>query len=104
MKNCLISEKSIVVPVYKKGDKTDCSNYRGTSLLSTTYKILSNILLSTLTPYAEDIIGDHQCGLTDHIYCIRQILEKKWKYNEAVHQLYVDLKKAYRSSKEGSLI
>jgi hypothetical protein len=42
---------------YKKGDKRDCSNYRGISLLSTTYKILSNILLSRLTPYAKEIIG-----------------------------------------------
>ena len=56
----------------------------------TTYKILSNILLSRLIPYAEEVIGDHQCGFrrnrstTDHIFCIRQILEKKWEYNEAV--------------------
>jgi hypothetical protein len=49
------------VPIYKKSDKTDCSNYRGISLLSTTYKILSNILLSRLTPYAEEKNGDHQC-------------------------------------------
>ncbi len=55
-------KQSINVPIYKKGDKTDCSNYRGRSLLSTTYKILSNILLSRITPYAEEIIGDHQCG------------------------------------------
>ena len=45
-------------------------------------KFLSNILLSTLTPFAEEIIGDHQCvfrcnwSTTDHIFCIRQILEK----------------------------
>jgi len=50
-------KESIIVPIYKKGDKTDCSNYKGISLLSTTYKILSNILLSKLTPYAEEIIG-----------------------------------------------
>jgi len=39
----------IIVPIDKKGDKTDCSSYRSLSLLSTTYKILSNILLSRLT-------------------------------------------------------
>ena len=63
----------IIVPIYKKGDITDYSNYRGITLLPTTYKILSNILLSSLTPYAEEIIGDYQCGFrrnrssTDHI-------------------------------------
>ena len=52
----------IIVPVYKKDDKTDGSRYRGISLLSSTYKIVSNILLSRLTLYAEEILGDHQCG------------------------------------------
>jgi len=31
------------------------------------------------------------------MFCIRQILEKKWEYNEAVHQLFTDFKKAYDS-------
>ena len=71
----------IIVPIYKKGDKTDCSNYKGISLSPTTYKILSNILLSRLTPYADEIIEDHQCGFRrkmstiDYIFYIRQILE-----------------------------
>ena len=33
----------------------------------------------------------------DHIYCIRQILEIKWEYNEAVHQPFIDFKTAYDS-------
>jgi hypothetical protein len=51
-----------VVPIPKKGDKTDCSNYRGISLLITSYKILSNVLLSRITSHPDEIIGVHQCG------------------------------------------
>jgi hypothetical protein len=35
---------------------------RGISVLSATYKILSNSPLSRLSPYAKEIIGDPQCG------------------------------------------
>ena len=96
-------KESIIIPIHMKGDKTDCNNYRGMSLLPTTYKVLSNILLSRLIPYAKEIIGDHQCGIRrnrstiDHIFCIHQILEKKWEYNEPVHQLFIDFKKSYDS-------
>ena len=54
--------ESIIVRNSKKGDKANCSNYRVMSLLPTTYKIVYNILLSRLTPYAEEIFGDRQCG------------------------------------------
>ena len=62
----------ITVSVYKKGDKSTLFIRRvikqtveiieTISLFSSTYKILSNILLSRLTPYAQEIIGDYQCG------------------------------------------
>jgi hypothetical protein len=76
-------KESIIVPVHKKGDKTDCNNYRGISLLTTSYKMLSNIPLSKLSPYTDALIGDHKFGFlrnrstTDQIFWIRQILEKK---------------------------
>jgi hypothetical protein len=73
-------KESIIVPIYKSCEKTDCSNYRGISLLSTAYKIVSNILLARLTPYVSEVIGDHQCGFhhnrsTDQVFYVRQILE-----------------------------
>jgi len=49
----------IVVPIYKKVDKTHCSNYIGISLLPSFFKVLTNNLLSRLTPYGEEIIGDN---------------------------------------------
>jgi hypothetical protein len=76
-------KESLIVPVHKRDGKTNCNNYRGISLLSTSYKMLSNILLSRLGPYIDEITGDHQCGFqhnrstTDQIFCIHQILEKK---------------------------
>jgi hypothetical protein len=95
-------KESSVIPTHKKGDKTECINYWGILLLPTSYKTLSNIL-SRLIPYADEIIGDHQCGLrcnrsmTDQIFYVCQILEKKWECNSTVHQLFIDSKKAYDS-------
>jgi hypothetical protein len=35
--------------------------------------------------------------LVSRFSAIPQILEKKWEYNETVHQLFIDFKKAYDS-------
>jgi hypothetical protein len=76
---------------------------RGISLLFTSYRIIFSIFHSRLTPYIEEVTGDHMCGFqsnrstTDQIFYIRQILEKKWEYNESVHQLLLYFKKDYDS-------
>jgi hypothetical protein len=96
-------KESIIVPIHRTGDKTDCNHYRRKSLLLTSYKILSNILLSRLRPYIDEIIGDRQCGFrrnrstSDQIFCTHQMLEKKLEYSKTVHQLLIDFKKAYDS-------
>jgi hypothetical protein len=33
----------------------------------------------------------------DQTFCIRQVLEEKWKYNETVRKIFIDFKKAYDS-------
>jgi hypothetical protein len=94
-------KESIIAPICKQGHKTHCRNYSGTQLLSTTYKILSNILLSVSTPYTEEMIGDHQCGsqhnrsTTYHVFFIWQILKEKkrakWHNASTVYKLQESL-------------
>jgi hypothetical protein len=55
-------KESVIVVIYNKGYETECSDCRGISLLQITYKNLSCILLSWLTAYIDEIIGDNHCG------------------------------------------
>ncbi|KAI5714830.1 hypothetical protein M8J77_006182 [Diaphorina citri] len=98
-------KESIICPILKKGDPLQCKNYRGISLLCTTYKILSIILLKRITPYVEAKMGPQQAGFrgnrstVDQIHIFRQILSKCREFNVPVHGLFVDLKKAFDSIK-----
>ena len=70
----------------------NCNNYRGISLLSTSYKILSNIILSRMTPYANEIIGGIDQPSTTYLAFGKYL---KWKYNQDICQLFIDFEKAY---------
>jgi hypothetical protein len=64
-------KQSVIVPVYKRVIKLN-NNYREISLLS------------KLSPYIDEIVGDHQCRLrhnrptADQTFCICQLLGKNW--------------------------
>jgi hypothetical protein len=57
-----ICRTAIICPMHKKGNKVQCSDYRGISLFNVCYTVLTNILHRRLVPYAEKILGDYQCG------------------------------------------
>ena len=51
---------ALIIAIYKKGDRSDCGNYPGISLLSTAGKILAKILLKRLQNIAEVILPESQ--------------------------------------------
>jgi sorting nexin-29 len=74
--------EALISPIHKKGDIQNCENFGGISLVNIAYKVLSIVLYGRLKPYANQIIGQYQCGFRegvskiDQIQTLRQILEK----------------------------
>jgi len=100
----------LIVPLFKKGDKMKCENYRGIMLLNVTYKILSNVLLERLKEYSEEILGEYQCSfrpqrsIRDQLFVVRQILEKFYAHDIDLRLLFIDFKKAFDSINQEKLL
>jgi exonuclease III len=94
-------QDGVVVPIFKKGDKTECANYRGITLLSLPGKIYAKILESRVRGIVEPRVSDEQCGFrpgrstTDQVFSLRQVFEKSWEFAQPVFMTFVDLEKAY---------
>ena len=100
-----------IVTIYKrKGDKSECGNYRGISLLSIAGKILARIMLNRLTKCIVDrVLPESQCGFRagrgtiDMIFAVRQVLEKAREQNRDLYLMFVDLTKAFDSVNRDAL-
>jgi len=71
--------EGIICPVYKKGDRLNCNNYRPITLLNIAYKIFAISLNKRLIENTENKLEDNQMGFcsnrstTDNIFIVRQI-------------------------------
>ena len=72
-----------IVTIYKKGDRTECRNFRGISILSAAGKIFARILLNRLSSHiTPEVVPELQCGFrsnrstVDMIFCLRQLQGK----------------------------
>ena len=96
-------QKSIIVPLLKKGDPSECGNYRGISLLSVPSKVLALVILDRCKGWMNDQLLEQQSGFrpargcNDAIFCLRALLESAAERHTRVCIAFVDLSKAYDS-------
>ena len=91
-----------IVTLYKnKGDRSDCNNYRGISLLSITGKAFARVVLNRLQKLAERVYPESQCGFRsarstiDMVFSVRQLQEKCREQRRPLYLAFIDLTKAF---------
>ncbi|XP_031358768.1 uncharacterized protein LOC116182371 [Photinus pyralis] len=91
----------IIIPLFKKGDSRDCSNYRGITILSVVSKVYEHIMEARLRIQIEEQLADTQSGfrkgrsVQDHIFSIKQMIEKSKMQNSEIYMAFLDLEKAF---------
>ena len=91
-----------IVTLYKnKGDRSDCNNYRGISLLSIVGKVFARVVLARLQTLASRVYPESQCGFrasrstVDMIFSLRQLQEKCQEQRMPLYIAFIDLTKAF---------
>ena len=53
---------AVLVPIPKKGDLSQCDNWRGIALLDVVGKVVARVIQGRLQKLAEDELPESQCG------------------------------------------
>ena len=81
-----------IVLLYKgKGDKCECSNSGGISLLSVVGKLFGRVLINGVRAGTECAIGEEQCGFRQGGGCMDQVLDRCVKSISQMGKMYSGL-------------
>ena len=84
-------KKSVFIPIPKKGNSKECSNYRSISLISHASKVMLKILQARVQQYMDQGLPDVQAefqrdrGTRDQIANICWIMDKAREYLLLLH-------------------
>ena len=94
-------KKSLFIPISKKGNAKECSNYHTIALISHTSKVMLKILQARLQQYMNSGLPDVQAGFRkgrgtrDQIANIRWIIEKAREFQKNICFCFTDHAKAF---------
>ena len=94
-------KRSVFVPIIKKGNPKECSNYHTIALISHTSKVMLKILQARLQQYMNCDLPDVQAGFRkgrgtrDQIANIHWIIEKARGFQKNIYFCFIDYAKAF---------
>ena len=94
-------KRSVFIPILKKGNAKECSNYRTIALISHTSKVMLKTLQARLQQYINCELPDVQAGFRkgrgtrDHIANICWIIEKAREFQKNIYFCFIDYAKAF---------
>ena len=94
-------ERSVFIPIPKKGNAKECSNYHIIALISHDSKVMLKVLQARLQQYANHELPDVQAGFRkgrgtrDQIANICWIIEKAREFQKSIYFCLIDYSKAF---------
>ena len=94
-------KRSVFIPIPKKGNAKECTNYHTVELISHVSKIMLNILQARLQHYMSHELPDVQAGFRkgrrtrDQIANICWLLQKARQFQENIYFCFIDQAKAF---------
>ena len=101
-------KRSVFIPMPKKGNTKECSNYRTVALISHASKVMLKILWARLQQYVIRELPDVQAGFRkgrgtrDQIANICWIIEKAREFQKNIYFCFIDYAKAFDCVKKWS--
>ena len=94
-------KRSVFIPIPKKGNPKECSNYCTIALISRASKVMLKILQARLQQYMNCVLPDVQAGFRkgrgtrDQIANIHWMIKKARKFQESICFCFIDYAKAF---------
>ena len=94
-------KRSVFIPIPKKGNAKECSNYRSIAFISHTSKVMLKILQARLQQYVNHELPDVQAGFRKgrgiiyQIANIHWIMDKGREFQKNIYFCFIDYTKAF---------
>ena len=94
-------KRSVFIPIPKKGNAEECSNYSTIALISHASKVMLKILQTRLQQYMNCELPDVQAGFRkdrgtrDQIANILWLIEKAREFQKSIYFCFIDYAKAF---------